>query len=314
MIDYEKLMRWPLPPVSQAYTERDSIVYALGLGVASRNPVEADRLRFVYEGAPGGLVALPSMAVVLATGPFWMQDPATGIDWQRILHGEQTLEVHKPLPAAATVVGEHRIEEIYDKGADKGALMRLTRRLFDQASGDLLATVGSSVFMRGDGGFGGRSEGAPTPHPLPTDRAPDHVLDLATRPEQAVLYRLSGDLNPLHIDAVVARSAGFERPILHGLCSYGIAACAALELLCNNEPARLKRLDLRFASPVFPGETIRTEVWREAPGRAAFRARVVERDQLILNNGFAEFTPGEGRATPVRTEPVDVSTDSFSRS
>src|SRR6185295_3764375 len=145
---------------------------------------EAAQMKFVYEGAPGGLAALPSMAVVLATGSFWMQDPATGIDWQRILHGEQMLSLHKPLPAAATVVGEHRIEAIYDKGAGKGALMLLTRRLFDQANGDLLATVGSTVFMRGDGGFGGRSDGAPKPHPLPSDRAPDGIVDVATRPEQ----------------------------------------------------------------------------------------------------------------------------------
>jgi acyl dehydratase len=291
MIDPDRLMRWPLPPVTQTYTERDSIVYALGLGVATSDALDPALLRFIYEGAPGGLAALPSMAVVLATGPFWMQDPATGIDWQRILHGEQTLRLHKPLPAAGTVIGEHRIDAIYDKGAGKGALMLLSRRLFDAASGDLLATVGSSVFMRGDGGFGGRSVGAPQPHPLPAERAPDLLLDLPTRPDQAVLYRLSGDLNPLHIDTAVARAAGFERPILHGLCSYGIAARAVLALLCGNEPARLKRLDLRFASPVYPGETIRTEVWFEAPGRAAFRARVVERDQLILNNGLAEFEP-----------------------
>jgi len=291
MIDPDKLMRWPLPPVTQAYTERDTLLYALGLGLGQQQPLDPAQLSFVYEGAPGGLRVLPSMAVVLATGPFWMQDPATGIDWQRILHGEQTLRLHKPLPAAGTVVGEHRIEALYDKGAGKGALMLLERKLFDAASGDLLARVGSTVFLRGDGGFGGRSDGAPQPHPLPTDRAPDQVFDLPTRPEQALLYRLSGDLNPLHIDPAVARAAGFERPILHGLCSYGIAARALLALLCGNDPARLRRLDLRFASPVYPGETLRFEVWLEAPGRAAFRAQVVERGPLILNNGLAEFEP-----------------------
>ena len=291
MIDYEKLMRWPLPPVTQTYTERDTIVYALGLGVANSMPLDAADLRSVYEGAPGGLCPLPSMAVVLATGPFWMQDPATGIDWQRILHGEQTLTLHKPLPAAATVIGEHRIEAIFDKGLDKGAVMLLSRQLFDASSGDRLATVGSTVFMRGDGGFGGRSEGAPKPHPVPSDRPADMVLDLPTRADQALIYRLSGDLNPLHVDPAVARAAGFERPILHGLCSYGIAARALATLLCADDPARLTRLELRFASPLYPGETIRTEVWLEAPGHAAFRARVVDRDQLILNNGRAEFAP-----------------------
>jgi acyl dehydratase len=291
MIDPDTLMRWPLPPVTQTYGERDSIVYALGVGVAQASPLPPALLRYVYEGAAGGLVALPSMAVVLATGPFWMQDPATGIDWRRILHGEQSLILHRPLPVAATVVGEHRIDAIFDKGADKGALMLLSRRLYDQASGDLLATVGSTVFMRGDGGFGGRADGAPKPHPVPPGRAPDRVLDLGTRPEQAALYRLSGDLNPLHIDPAIARAAGFERPILHGLCSYGIAARAILSLLCGDDAAALTRLDARFATPTYPGETLRTEVWDEGPGRAAFRVRAIERDRVVLDNGRVEFTP-----------------------
>jgi acyl dehydratase len=287
MIDPDTLMRRPLPPVTQAYTERDSILYALGVGAGSVDP--ATDLRYLYEGAPGGLQALPGMAVVLATGPFWMQDPATGIDWRRILHGEQTLRLHRPLPAAARVVGQQRIEALIDKGAGKGALMLLGRTLHDAGSGDLLATVGSTVFMRGDGGFGGRPDGAPRPHPMPEGRGPELALDLPTRAEQAALYRLSGDLNPLHVDPAVAAAAGFERPILHGLCSYGIAARAVIRLLCGNEATRLTRFDARFASPAFPGETLRTEVWRDGPGRASFRARVVERDQIILNHGLAEF-------------------------
>jgi acyl dehydratase len=285
-LDYDKVRHWPIAPVTQHYTVRDAILYALGIGVATSNPVDPDDLKFIYE---EGLVTLPTMAAVLATGPFWMLDPSTGIDWQRVLHGEQMLTLHKPLPAQGTVVGENSVDEIYDKGADKGAVMYLTRKLFDQRTGDLLVTVGSSCFMRGNGGFGGKSEGAPKPYPLPVGRPPELVIDLVTRPEQAAIYRLSGDYNPLHIDPAVARAGGFERPILHGLCSYGIVGRAVLKLLCNNDPARLRRLDVRFASPVFPGETIRTEVWREDAGRAAFRARVVERDVVILNNGYAEY-------------------------
>src|SRR6058998_502582 len=185
MIDPDKLMRWPLPPVTQAYTARDTILYALGLGAGIGDAAASGNLRYVYEDAPGGLAALPTLAVVLATGPFWMQDPATGIDWRRILHGEQALRLHRPLPTAARVVGEQRIEALIDKGAGKGALMLLSRTLRNEASGELLATVGSTVFMRGDGGFGGSAEGAPRPHPMPDDRAPDAVLDLPTRPEQA---------------------------------------------------------------------------------------------------------------------------------
>jgi acyl dehydratase len=288
-----------MPAVTQAYSARDTILYALGLGVAMSNPVEADDLKFVYE---RDLAALPTMGVVLAPGPFWMQDPATGIDWRKILHGEQSLVLHKCLPAEGQVRAECVVDEIFDKGADKGAVMYLTRRIYDQDTGELLATAGSSVFMRGNGGFGGRADGAPRPHPVPADRAPELILDLATRPEQAAIYRLSGDYNPLHVDPEVARAAGFAKPILHGLCSYGIAGRAILKLLCANDPARLTRLDARFASPAYPGETIRTEVWREGEGRAAFRAIALERNVAILTNGLAHYGAGPSfsRESPVQ--------------
>lgn len=293
MIDPERLLRWPLPPVTHAYTERDSALYALGLGLVRTNPAPPPALRHVYEGCDGGLVALPTMASVLATGPFWMQDPATGITWQRVLHAEQRLQIHRPLPAAATVVGEQRVEALYDKGADKGALMLLSRRLYDQASGELLATVGSTAFLRGDGGFGGSADGAPAPQPVPADRPPDHEVAHDTRAEQALLYRLSGDLNPLHADPAVAGAAGFAQPILHGLCSYGIAGLAVVAAVCGHDATRLKRLDLRFANPVFPGETLLTEIWRTGPGRAALRMRVPARDdakrRIVLDHGVAEF-------------------------
>jgi acyl dehydratase len=282
-LDYQKVKNWPMPDSVHSYTERDTILYALGVGAATSNPPEA--LQFVYE---KGLQALPTMAVVLAGGAFWMAD--AGLDVTRMLHGEQFLRLHKPLPPAGTVVGVHKVEEIYDKGADKGAVMLLARRLYEQATGDLLAEVAMSIFLRGDGGFGGTAEGQPKPHAVPKDRAPDLMLDLITRPEQAVLYRLAGaDPNPLHIDGRLALKAGFERPILHGLCSYGVAGRAILQLLCGNDPARLRVLNLRFVSPVFPGETLRTEVWHEGPGRAGFQVRAVERDLIALSNGLAEY-------------------------
>jgi acyl dehydratase len=284
-LDYDKLKNWPIPDSVHSYTEKDTILYALGVGAATQNPPEDPQ--FVYE---RGLQALPTMAVVLAGGVFWLADPAAGIDMARLLHGEQFLRLHRPMPSAGTLIGKHAVEEIFDKGADKGAVMFLTRRLHDQATGALVAEVAMSIFLRGNGGFGGRAEGQPKPHPVPADRAPDASLDLVTRPEQAAIYRLAGaDPNPIHIDAGMARRAGFEQPILHGLCSYGVAGRAVLKLLCGNDPARLRRLDVRFASPVYPGETLRTQVWREGKGRAAFQVRVVERDQLVLNNGLAEF-------------------------
>jgi len=294
MIDPDKLLRWPLPPVTQTYAERDTALYALGIGVAAGNPASPRTLRYVFEGAEGGLAALPTLATVLAAGPFWMQDPATGIDWRRVLHAEQRLQLHRALPAAATVVGEHTVDAIHDKGAEKGALMHVSRRLYDDATGDLLATVGSTAFLRGDGGFGGTAGGTP-PHPVPADRPPDHAVEHPTRPEQALIYRLSGDLNPLHADPAVARSAGFERPILHGLCSYGIAGVAVLAALCDDDTRRLKRLDVRFASPVFPGETLLAEIWLTGRDSAAFRMRVPARAdpkrQVVLDHGLAQFEP-----------------------
>lgn len=284
-LDADKLRHWPIADSVHRYTAQDTILYALGVAAATENPPQDPQ--FVYE---RGLKALPTMAVVLAGGDFWLGDPSLGIDLTRLLHGEQFLRLHRPLPASGTLVGRHRVEALYDKGADKGAVLILSRQLHDQASDELLAEVRMSIFLRGNGGFGGSAEGQPRPHAVPSDRPADAALDLPTRPEQAALYRLAGaDPNPIHIDAGMARRAGFDRPILHGLCSYGVAGRAVLKLLCGNEPARLRRLDLRFASPVYPGETLRTEVWREGPGRAAFQVRVVERDVLVLSNGCAEF-------------------------
>jgi acyl dehydratase len=148
--------------------------------------------------------------------------------------------------------------------------------------------VRNSSFLRGDGGRGGSSEPQRKPHPLP-ERAPDESVTLETTANQAMIYRLSGDYNPLHIDPEVAKAGGFDRPILHGLATYGVAGRAVLAALCGNDPARLKRLDARFASPVFPGETIRTDIWREGDGRASYRSSVVERDLVVLNNGYVEF-------------------------
>lgn len=280
-IDYEKLKNRHFPDLEHAYSKRDTMLYALGLG-AGADPMDMEDLGFVYE---DGLRALPSMAVVLGYPGFWLQEPDTGADWRKVLHGEQGLRIHAPLPAEGVVVGKTRVTEIIDKG-DKGALLYSTRDIFDKASGKLLASVTGTTVLRGDGNFGGPRGPVPPIHALP-ERAPDAALDIATLPQAALIYRLSGDYNPLHADPRVAAHAGFPRPILHGLCTYGVAARAVLKLACGNDPARLKRFDLRFSAPVYPGETIRTEIWRDG-SQASFRARVVERDIVVLNNGLAE--------------------------
>jgi len=283
-IDYEKLLRWPFPEVVQSYSRRDTMLYALGLGL-SMDPLDEAQLRFTYE---ENLLALPSMAVVLASPGFWVKDPESGIDWVRVLHGEQGLEIHRPLPAEATVAATNKVTEIVDKGAGRGALILQQRTVVDQASGEALATLYSTTFARGDGGFGGPAEGGRPVHALP-ERVADSFIDLPTLPQAALIYRLSGDYNPLHADPKVAAAAGFRAPILHGLCTLGVAAHAILKSQCDYDPARFKSLALRFSAPVYPGETIRTEMWREGDA-VSFRARVVERDVVVLNNGRAVVT------------------------
>jgi acyl dehydratase len=279
-IDYQKLKNWPIPEIEQRYAVRDTILYALGLGCGS-DPTDRGDLTFVYE---EGLRALPTMAVVLGAPGFWLKDPATGVDWRKVLHGEQGLVLHRPVPPTGVVLGRSRITEILDRG-ERGAFMYSERDLIDQASGALIATTTSTTVLRGEGGFGGPTGPAPEPHRLP-ERAPDLAVDLATLPQAALIYRLSGDYNPLHADPEVAKAVGFPRPILHGLCSFGVAGRAVLRACCANDPGRLKEFQLRFSAPVFPGETIRTEIWRDGPV-VSFRARAVERDIVVLNNGRA---------------------------
>lgn len=272
---------WEIP---HRYDVRDTILYALGVGGAAGPDPD---LRYLYE---EDLQALPTMAVVLAYPGYWQRNPEYGIDWKRNLHGEQSVIFHKPLPPSGEVVGKFRIKAIYDKGVEKGSLLYNERQIFDAAAGDLLATVTQGSFLRGNGGAGTvATDPVPVPHPMPADRAADYIVDLPTRPEQAIIYRLSGDMNPLHIDPEVAKFAGFPGPILHGLCTYGLAGRAVIAALCEGDGARLRRLDVRFSSPVFPGETVSVEIWREQPGRAALRARVAARDVVVLNNGYVEY-------------------------
>jgi acyl dehydratase len=284
-INYDKLRARPFPDVVQEYTARDTMLYALGLGLG-QDPMDRRQLRHVYE---EGLVALPSMGVVLAGPGFWLREPDTGVDWPKVLHGEQGLTVHGPLPAAGRVVGRLRIDDIIDKGPGRGALLYTTREVRDAASDELLCSLTSTSFLRGDGGFGGPSGPVRQPHPVP-EGEPEAVFDWTLAPNAALLYRLSGDYNPVHADPDVAALAGFRQPILHGLASYGVAGWAIANLLCEGQAERLTRLDLRFTSPVYPGETLRTEVWRLGPGAAAFRVRVPARDVVVLNNGRAEFS------------------------
>lgn len=286
MIDYHRLKNWIFADIEETYTERDTMLYALGLGLGA-DPLDREQLRFVYE---KNLKTLPTMAVVRGSPGFFSRNPEFGIDWVKLVHGEQHLTLHRPLPASGTVIGRNRIARLVDKGKDKGALMYTERRISEKSSGDALATLVSVAFCRGDGGFsvnGQPSDEPPAALPPVPDGPAEKVCDIATRPEMALIYRLSGDSNPLHADLEVAKSAGFPRPILHGLATYGVSFRAILKTYLDYDPAPFKSMNVRFSAPVFPGETIRTEMWR-AGGRISFRARVLERDTVVLNNGWAE--------------------------
>jgi len=282
-INYEHLLALKIPEVRQTYTEKDAILYALGIGLG-RDPLDEDELPFVYEKS---LKVLPTFAAVLGWPGFWVRDLATGIDWVKVVAGEQGLVLHRPLTRRGTVIGRTRVTEIIDKGAGKGALVYSERALIDAETGEQIVAVTQTTFCRGDGGFGGPARTAPPVHVVP-QRAPDIVCERPTRPEAALIYRLSGDPNPLHADPAVARAAGFARPILHGLATFGIACHGILKSLCDSDVTWLKAISGRFSAPVFPGETIRTEMWRDG-AVVSFRARVVERDVMALDNGRCEL-------------------------
>lgn len=282
-INYDQLMAWPFEDVHHRYTQQDTMLYALGVGLGT-DPTNETELRFVYE---KNLLALPTLPVVLGYPGMWLKDPATGVDWVRLVHGEQGLRLHRPVPPEGEVIGRTRVSQIIDKGVGKGALIYTERAVLDAASGALLATLTSTTFCRADGGFGGPAGSVKTVHELPA-RAADHSVDFATQPRAALIYRLSGDYNPLHAEPAVATAAGFKQPILHGLATYGIAGWALTQSVCGGDPAAVQSIDVRFSSPVYPGETIRTELWVDSK-IVSFRSRVVERDIVVLNNGRAEL-------------------------
>ena len=282
-LDPQKILNWKFADIEHAYTEKDTILYALGLGCGS-DPGEGDDLKFVYE---KGLVALPTMAVVLAYPGNWLESKESTADYSKVLHGEQYLTVHRPLPPSGTVVGKTRVTSLLDKGKDKGAVLYVERAIVDKASGSPIATMTSAAVLRGDGGFGGKPGPQPEPHRLPEGSPARHV-DIKTATNAALIYRLSGDRNPLHADPKAAAAGGFKTPILHGLCTYGVAGRALIKACCSGDPAKLVGLQVRFSAPVFPGETIRTEMWRSG-NQVSFRARVVERDVVVLNNGLAKL-------------------------
>lgn len=288
MLDYHTIKNWNFGDITQTYTARDTMLYALGIGLGA-DPLDPHQLTYTYE---KNLQAVPTMAAVLGSPGFWWSHPDTGADWVRLVQGEQHVELLRPLPAAATVVARNRVLSITDKGPGKGAIAVTQREIFDKASGELLARNRNVSFLRGDGGFSesaGVSDPAPAALPPVPDGEPDVEVELASLEQAALIYRLSGDYNTLHADPEVAKAAGFPRPILHGLCTYGMAAHAVLKACCAYEAKRLRSFSTRFTSPVYPGEKIRFQIWNESRTRLRLRARVDSRDVVVLNNGVVEL-------------------------
>jgi acyl dehydratase len=275
--------------VEQTYAARDSILYAIGVGLGA-DPLDARQLRFVYE---KDQVALPTLADVLAYPAMWIEDPHHGLDWGRVVHVGQALQVCAPLPVAATVVGRSRVAAVCDKGPSRGALVVLDRTLHDRSDGRLLARITMTLMCRGDGGFSAVPGNGPPggdrvvadPPAVPAGE-PALTVELPTLPQAAIIYRLVADPNPLHVDPQAARAAGFDRPILHGMCAYGMAAHAVIRSFCGYDPAGLAGIALRFPAPVFPGDLLRFLLWRD--GRTVrFRAEVPARGVTVLDQGVA---------------------------
>ncbi|MBI2226768.1 MAG: MaoC family dehydratase N-terminal domain-containing protein [Betaproteobacteria bacterium] len=281
-IDYEKLINWKIPEVAQQFTRRDTMLYALGVGLGA-DPCDASELKFVYE---QNLQALPTMAIILGYPGPWHAHPDTGITRSHVVHGEQSFVIHRPLPVEGEIAGLTKVTGVVDKGKDKGALVMTECTVRDKAGGNTLCTLTSTSFCRADGGFGGPAGPAKTPHPIPAT-PPDAVCDLPTLPQAALIYRLSGDYNPLHAEPAAAQKAGYPRPILHGRCTFSVAGHAILKTCCGYDPARFRSMAGRFSSPVYPGETIRTEIWRNG-SIVSFRSMVPARGVTVLNNGRAE--------------------------
>lgn len=279
-LNIDRLSRWTFEDRVHRYEVKDTLLYALGIGCGEGS----EDLPFVYE---KGLVALPSMATVLGDPGFWLKDPHLSADWGRTIHGEQSVTLHAPLPIAGTVMARNVVDDVVDRGPNKGVYVYCSRILFDQDSSTPLATLRSTLILRGDGRTSRPDHPTTMPRALP-DRPPDTSCVYTTLPQAALIYRLSGDLNPLHVDPAAAASAGFPRPILHGLCTLGIATRALLKVCCANKPAQLRSISVRFAAPVFSGETIQTDIWRDG-AQIDFRCLAKERGVTVLSPGTASL-------------------------
>ena len=279
-INYDELMALKNLGQKYAYTDREVMLYAYGIGMGA-DPMNENELAFVNEAAatPRPLKVVPTFASVAA----WGAGPGEmNLNRVMVVDGERDITFHKPLATVARITADSSVLDVFDKGKDKGAVIRHQTVLKDE-KGEKLATLVASRFARGDGGFGGPSEGQPEPHNVPT-RAPERTVDISTRPDQALVYRLCGDRNPLHSDPEFAKRAGFPKPILHGMCTYGIICRGVLQTYADYDPSAFKQHAARFSSPVYPGETVTMELWKDG-NVISFEAKVKARGATVIKSG-----------------------------
>lgn len=287
-IYYPDILAEQTVPRSFSYSEKDVMLYALSIGMGD-DPLDQRELPFVYE---RDLRVVPTAVTVLTKADFSANlqnivnvpgQRRSDIKLETVLHGEQKIVLHRPLPASGTFTIDERISGAFDKGEGVGAVIIRSTTWRDDG-GETVATLSSTAFGRSEGGFGGPREGQPQPHLVP-DRTPDLSVELPTRPGLGLLYRLNGDMNPLHVDPASAQRSGFSRPILHGLCTYGITCRAVLQHVADFDAAAIYSHQVRFAAPVYPGETISVDMWID--GREiSFEASAKERNVKIIKNGL----------------------------
>lgn len=279
-IDYPAVLKLKTEAAPHSWGNREVMLYALGIGMGT-DPLNERELQFVNEAfaTPTPLKVVPTFASVCV----WGARPGV-IDLNHIMvvDGERDITFHKPMPAVASVTADARVRGVYDKGKGKGAIIQ-NEVIVRGSEGSKIATIVSSIFARGDGGFGGPSKGMPEPHHVPR-RAPDRSIDFPIRPDQALIYRLSGDRNPLHSDPEFARLAGFHKPILHGMCTYGLTCRAVLQTYADYDPSAFHRHRARFSAPVFPGEMITINLWKDG-NSISFEAHIRERQITVVKNG-----------------------------
>lgn len=276
-----------LPSFSSAYTELETIMYALGVGASIKEPKD---MKFIYEGSTD-FSCLPTFGVIIAQKPIvggeLSEIPGLSVNLEKVLHGEQYLELYKPLPRAGNLKCEGVIADVLDKGSGLVVLVDV----YSYFEEELVCYNQFSIFVVGSGGIGGKrtSDKAKVAVAVP-NRPPDAVLRDTTSLNQAALYRLSGDWNPLHIDPNFAGFAGFDKPILHGLCTFGFSARHVLKQFADNDVSRFKAIKVRFAKPVYPGQTLQTEMWKEG-NRIHFQTKVQETGDIVISNAYVDLLP-----------------------